>query len=1743
MATPQFLPVPFLAHTSTLLMSSLAARTAWFLSLALALIAVASSAHAVDQPARVQVKQTGRLGNTWTLEVSIPEPGFDTLPNGRKQLVPLVEQRSTADVLAPIALGILAERGASVEIVSMDVHSIEVSGLVSITRSRDIADDGKPGPTRSLALSEAVHQGIGFAAIEYVGRMRGRGTSGLVLGVYDVSGSTLRYTRKIVVKITDRSAPVTASPITDLAEPFRVSAQQLKARLAPSQGRKVQAVGDLEQRAGIQSADGLVYRMNVRTEGIYHINYEDLRKFGIDPATVDVATLRVINRGQQTPIYIFDHHDGHFDPGDYFEFFGSAKGYDGPGTFGDFRYDPDTRDNVYYLVWGTYSPIPAGGLQRIVEESGEIRTADRSRFTDLADASFPAQIHYELNDPTGFDNLEITDINQRSELRDHNFMAILAGGESRTFSTVVPYADVRSNRPLSLRVALHGLSHDDPGAVDAKGIGIPDVPNEHEVEVAMNNRSVLHGIWDSQVMKFLSTDTGSQRIGPPPTTALLARQPSPDGEIDPLNLTIWNRKDPTFLPARVRFGVNWWDLEYDRLYIAYEDKLTFHAPKYSTAGLYQFTLRGYSRSDISIYRKGISKITNPVFSENPTQPGSAKTVFQINVSSDADEFIAVTEDKKLKPYSYARDDFAKLRDAANRGEYLIITSAEHLPKGNKGSRVPLDDLLQHRIQTQHVSGKIIDVRNIYDEFRYGARSANAIKEFLKYAYEHWAEPPKYVLLVGVTHPGDGDIQSYLPVDQVPAPYIQAFQEGAAPADPWYGLVDGDDLVPDIAIGRLPSGSIDEDRAYVDKAIEYDADAARPGDWKDKLFLISIGIQFTDQANLLLTQNIPHRISVGRMQTHANEPYYGTDQTLVENINAGLNSVIYLGHGGNAVWADPIDTVGRPVLLPSDMPRLHNQGKYPIILSLTCFTAGYDHAEEGILRSFLLAKNSGAIAGFGTTGFGWAENDYLMGASVLPRVYDSIGGSYAERINAGKVEYLLRGAPGDLLPATLAYCYHFIGDPIVAPHPMTDEVSMTLGARNLRPGGAVQILGKSSMQTGEARIELVDPYYSPFVPNHVLEHVPIVGGQFSVTDNVPNTSIDAGAYRVLVSSPSNSSYAAATSDVTFNVNRVTELAYDPRPLPVGQDLTLSATVQAIQPISSVSGLIDIFTTDANGVVTQQPTRTLPMTLVGDRYVGTIPRALLGAGDRVASSIRLDLGSSVLYSDTITITVGAAADPSVWKDANHRALLGGYRMTPAGLVWSVPVYNWGATDAVQSRVSLLNVMSGSPVQLGASTIDIQAHGRNVATIPVQSASLDSALYVLAIAPQSGSASQVLRDSVTVNDTTTLLNIQPAALGYARTVGTTLDGVTSSLGIFNSGEVSLELPAGALGNVETAVLRLSRGYDAITTTQPDIHFGKLLASNSRRYTTMRVVEDSLGAVPLYPSQQGRATLTLTFDPNDTVLRAADSIFVYRLDDRSKLWTKLATERLAPDQVRAVVTNLGTFAVAYNTDTRPPVVDLAVEGQIFSNNGEVPPQPHIQCVIQDANGIDITPGKTTVKIDNRVLQPSEYVVVDSGRTTTTVNLRLEPSLSTGSHTITVQATDNNGNTNTPPKELSIHVSNEFSVQTLGSYPNPFTRDYMFIAYEIRGIAYADEVALDIYTVSGRRIRTLSFPNDDPSRSSGFLKGGTGVPTSLGYHEVWWDGRDDSLDEVANGPYYYVLRVKARNGSREVKGKFARVR
>jgi Peptidase family C25 len=1720
------------------------------------LIAVSVRAHLTSG---VHVRELKRTGNTVTIEITLPSPKFDTVQK-TLHLHRISGQIQTGDVLASVAIPLRVSRRASVTLLSHDDANVTASKLdLTSALTQDIASDGKRGASVHRTKPPTVqHHGIGFASLAFMGTMRAADLSRLEVGILDKTGpSSVRAAKKIILQITD-PAGLSSLPITDVSEPFKVSNGVFKSRLAASRsvgkGMQTLSVNDAQQLPGIQSDDGNVYRMYVRQDGIYHITFSDLQNFGIDPTQINPATLRVINKGQQVAVYVSDiYQDGTFHTDDYFEFFGNQELYNGRDTLGDFYYDPDTKNNIYFLVWGShYSPIPVTGVKRMAEESGEIRTANRSPYprdsfyVDLKDSSFLTKIHFEQDNVS--DPLDVTDIDQRSDLRDHWFFGIVGTGTSdylSTYSTqtVVPFPDVRQNRPVSFRVALHGIDDYVQGATDDKGNPLPFVDSEEDAMISVNGQFALHGIWSGQNLKFLSTDTASQVVSTITAAGLFGSQDS-SGGIQPINITVAQQKQTTVVGCR--FGFNWIEIGYDRMYYAYQDSITFRAPQYSTAGLYQFTLQNFDRTDIAIYRKGVSKISNVVFVSNPNQLRSTQAIFQVNIASAADEFIAVTDSAMLKPYKYQKDNFAGLASPSNSGDYIIITNSDHLPKGNNNAHVPLQDLLSYRASTNHVSTQLIDVANIYDEFHYGSPSANAIKAFLTYAYNNWQDPPKYVLLVGVTHEGTDDPEVYFPNDQVPAPYIQAYLEGDVAADAWYSMLDSADLVPDLILGRLATPDINGDAAYIAKLKQFEADPAKPGDWKDRALFIGAGGGFDLDIDGILENNLPERVSVIRQSTVPASPYHGTPETLFDNVNGGLGMMAYFGHGGAAIWDDPInDTSGPPFLTNSQVGGFTNNARYPLVLSMTCFTATYDGSSEGILNSLQNIASAGTIAALGTTSFGWEQNDAHLAQAVVPRVTDSIGGSIAERIIDAKMDFLSQSLPGDLIPPTLVYCYHFLGDPLLSPVYPTDRAALTLSSRVIQPGGTVQLTGTSSIQNGVAHIELADNMLSPLAPPHIVDNIPVTNGAFSLTDNVPTVTIPYATYRAIVYDKSTNHFAATAEDVTITESRITELDFEPHPLPIGVPLDFSAAIQTPQPITSVTANITIYSQSPNGTITALPLAPMAMTLVSDRYHVVIPASSLSAGNKIVATITLLAGTDNITSDSMYIVVGAASDPSAVKDIYHRTLTGKYVSTKSGLAWNEFVYNWGSSPLNMATASLLNVRNGVPVLFGSTSVsEISSHGDTMASVPLSITSLDSATLEFAVSPETGTSPLNLRDSTTTNDTTLSIGFAPGAVAYQAALGTTLDGQTFSPAYFNNDEVILSLPPSSEGNVSADVIGVVRQYTSAQTAQPDIHFLNMYTDKGVRYSSLRITSDSLGAMALTNSQR-TATLSVKLNLNDSLIKLHpnDSLFIYRLDDRSKLWTILATSRPTPNQLTAVITNLGTFAIAYNTDRIPPIVDITVEGQVFINNGEVPPQPKLDAIIQDADGIDITPGKTIVKIDNRVLPASQYTMLDSSRTMTTVNLTMQPSLSSGTHSITIQATDNDGRTNAPPKELDVHVSNQFGVIVLGSFPNPFTGVQMFIAYQISGIAYAQSVSLDIYTVSGRRIRTMSYPSTDPTRTFGFLQGGTGTPTSIGYHEVWWNGLDDGGSEVANGVYFYRLTVNTTNSTQEVKGKFARLR
>jgi len=121
--------------------------------------------------------------------------------------------------------------------------------------------------------------------------------------------------------------------------------------------------------------------------------------------------------------------------------------------------------------------------------------------------------------------------------------------------------------------------------------------------------------------------------------------------------------------------------------------------------------------------------------------------------------------------------------------------------------------------SQGLSVAVVDVEDVFDEFSYGDKTPQAIKDFLAYAKSSWKKAPRYVLLVGDASLDPKDYLGYGDSDFVPTKLIDTgFMETSS--DDWF--VDfNDDGLPELATGRLPFRTQNEAVTMVSKILSYE----------------------------------------------------------------------------------------------------------------------------------------------------------------------------------------------------------------------------------------------------------------------------------------------------------------------------------------------------------------------------------------------------------------------------------------------------------------------------------------------------------------------------------------------------------------------------------------------------------------------------------------------------------------------------------------------------------------------------------------------------------------------------------------------------------------------------------------------------------------------------------------------------------------------------------------------------------
>jgi len=424
--------------------------------------------------------------------------------------------------------------------------------------------------------------------------------------------------------------------------------------------------------------------------------------------------------------------------------------------------------------------------------------------------------------------------------------------------------------------------------------------------------------------------------------------------------------------------INWFEIGHRQVYTTSSDWLVFDG---DLPGTWKYQLRGFTTSTVAIL--DVTDPLTPRRIENAAvQAGVGYTLTFGHVITAEHHYLAAAIAESLQPAQMVLDTSSSLSSGDNGADYLMITHHDFytdiLPLANWRAAQGL------RVQ-------VVDVQDIYDEFSAGVFDAQAIRDFLAYAYAHWQAPaPTYVLLVGDGNYdfknglGFGDV-TYLP------PYLADVDPwlGETAADNRYVCVSGDDNLPDMHIGRLPVRTSAEAAAMVAKIISYEQAANQP--WNQQLLFVAdnadSGGDFAASAESVIARFV-------RPPYAAQKIYYGITHTtpaatraaIVAAINQGQLLVNYFGHASVQWWA------AEQLFRRADISSLDNADKLPVVAAMSCLEGyfinpslpGGDASSLG--ESLARAAAKGAVATWSPSGMAVATGHDYLDSGLLQAIF-------------------------------------------------------------------------------------------------------------------------------------------------------------------------------------------------------------------------------------------------------------------------------------------------------------------------------------------------------------------------------------------------------------------------------------------------------------------------------------------------------------------------------------------------------------------------------------------------------------------------------------------------------------------------------------------------------------------------------------------------------------------------------------
>ena len=788
------------------------------------------------------------------------------------------------------------------------------------------------------------------------------------------------------------------------------------------------ALVSIASTAGVADADP-AFKIYVEHAGVYEVSFERLVESGLG-GPLPSAAIGLRNFGSPVAVWVSDGDDGLFGPGDRVYFIGEVL----RGTYS--YLDPYSRFNCYRLSFddenprhgqnliAAHTPIeePARFLAKHHLESDRVMVRFRTRRDDPEESWYWERISVADKEPfrqelvfEGFarsegdnrrDTPSAVDLSEsiRSAFREDGDLA----GQIRSRLQSVFEATTATENSVYLRLGLRGWS-------EPRHRERTSLPH-HQIEILLNGEVVERATWDGKDHYNHEVAIPAERIldGPNELVVRIPKRVYPESGDLVVDVVL----------------LNWIEVEYEHLPVVGNDQL-----------------RLFPAGDGPVYRVVVeSDDATPIDLFHPSgvryRSESGMLVAEIEVGEGG--FGLLKPSAAAPPNDVILDRPSGLRNDDQQVDYIMIAHRSLLDQTSRLAEF-------HR--GRGLSVEVVDVQDIYDEFNFGVLDPRAIKDFLQYAHSNWQAPvPRFVLFSGdaswdfknlsaddanyadwtyrtgemkrfiknsstlYVEGADLNHRNLVPTSSYPT------LEGHAASDTWFVCFDDGDSLPDMAIGRLPVANAEELEQVIDKTIRF-ASAPPVGPWKrNLLFIANESVSFQRRSDSIAQEYGNRGYLPTKIYPHPSEPANEHHtQRIVEILDGGVYGVHFIGHGGRYIWrtGPPDLNKNHDLFTLEHLDTLADSERLPVVLSLTCYSAPFDHpTADSIGEKLMRIPGRGAIAVFAAS---WRNSPSPIMGEILMEELTTPGNTIGESVMRAKHKFR-----SDVLVQT----YNLLGDPAV-----------------------------------------------------------------------------------------------------------------------------------------------------------------------------------------------------------------------------------------------------------------------------------------------------------------------------------------------------------------------------------------------------------------------------------------------------------------------------------------------------------------------------------------------------------------------------------------------------------------------------------------------------------------------------------------------------------------------------------------